>query len=117
MKNASHTRLLRLGRLESYFEGCRDHGVMQGWSHEQVMGYVSYTFENGFERPIEDLMWHVVLLVLSGGWRSTWEVAARAVIFEEITLHTLEKLLADVPQEEVKAFTHELQILNLIPPT
>ena len=106
---------LKTWALESYYEGCRDHGVMQGWSHEQVMGYVSYTFENGFERVIENLMWRVVLLVLSGGWQPTWEASTRSGITDEIVIHSLEKLLAGLPQEEAKAFKHDLTILKLIP--
>jgi hypothetical protein len=33
---------LKLWALECYYEGCRDHAVMKGWPHEQIMGYVDY---------------------------------------------------------------------------
>lgn len=105
---------LKSWALESYYDGCRDHAVMQGWPHEQIMGYVSYTFENGFERPVEDLMWRVVLLVLSGGWYPNWESRARQLIADTLAEHGLESLLADVPANEAEAFLHDLRILKLI---
>jgi len=86
---------------------------MQGWPHEQIMGYVSYTFEDGFERPIEDLMWRVILLVLSGGWHPDWEARARQRIVKQLAEHDLESLLRDVPKEEAERFKHDLCILKL----
>jgi len=100
--------------LDSYFDGCRDFAVMKGWSHEQIIGYVSYTFDEGFERPVEDLMWQVVLLVLSGGWLPTWEERALRNIAEGIEKNGLENLLANVPQEEAEVFKHDLRILKII---
>jgi hypothetical protein len=98
----------------TYFDGCRDLAVMQGWSHEQMIGYVSYAFEDGFERPIEDLMWRVVLLVLSGGWHPEWDAPQRQFIVDRIADHGLDSLLADVPAEEADTFRHDLKILKLI---
>jgi len=105
---------LKSWALESYFEGCRDQAVMRGWPHDQVMGYVSYTFEDGFSRPVEDLMWRVILLVLSGGWHPEWDGSARRHIASQITEHGLEILLSDVPRDEAEAFKHDLRILKLI---
>jgi len=100
--------------LDSYYDGCRDLAVMEGWPHEQIMGYVSYTFEDGFERPIEDLMWRVILLVLSGGWHPEWGRRARHLIVNALAEHGLANLLADVPTDEAEAFRHDLRILKLI---
>jgi hypothetical protein len=106
--------VLKSWALEAYYEGCRDHAVMKGWPHEQIMGYVSYTFEDGFERPVEDLMWRVILLVLSGGWHKEIEQNIRGKIADQLAEHGLENLLAEVPVEEAEAFRHDLTILKLI---
>jgi hypothetical protein len=87
---------------------------MKGWPHEQIMGYVDYQFENSFERPVEKLMWRVVLLVLSGGWHPDWDSSTRQLIADQISEYGLESLLADVPNEEAETFRHDLKILNLI---
>jgi hypothetical protein len=89
---------------------------MHGWHHEQVMGYVSYTFEDGFERPIEDLMWRVILLVLSGGWHKEIEQNIRREVAAQIAKHGLENLLAGVPTNEAETFRHDLKILKLEDP-
>lgn len=105
---------LKSWALECYYEGCRDHAVMKGWPHEQIMGYVSYQFENIFERSSESLMWKVILLVLSGGWHPNWDSRARQVIIDQIVAHGLDSILADVPEEEAELFQHDLRILKLI---
>ncbi|MCG3577632.1 hypothetical protein, partial [Ralstonia solanacearum] len=99
--------------LDAYYDGCRDHALMQGWSHEQVWGFVSYSFEEGFARPVENLMWHVILLVLSGGWHGEIERNSRGVISTIIVEYGLERLLVDVPVDEVEVFRHDLKILKL----
>lgn len=105
---------LKSWALDCYYEGCRDHAVMKGWPHEQIMGYVDYQFENIFERPVEIFMWHVVLLVLSGGWHPDWSHRARQLIADQIATKGLENLLADVPKDEADLFLHDLEILKLI---
>ena len=105
---------LKKWALETYYEGCRDHAVMKGWHHEQIMGYVSYQFESIFERPLEGLMWHVILLVLSGGWYKDILAYEQQMIRETLAKHGLENLLAGVPQEEAEAFRHDLKVLKFI---
>jgi hypothetical protein len=100
--------------LEAYYEGCRDHAVMKGWPHEQIMGYVAYQFENTFERPIEGLMWRVILLVLSGGWHQDILAYEKHKIRDALVEHSLEDLLAEVPADEAETFRHDLKILKLI---
>jgi hypothetical protein len=75
---------------------------------------VDYSFEDGFERPIEDLIWRVILLVLSGGWHPNWDARSRQLILDALAEHGLENLLADVPADEAEAFRHDLRILKLI---
>jgi hypothetical protein len=105
---------LKSWALDCYYEGCRDHAVMKGWPHEQIMGYVIYQFEDTFERSIENFMWQVILLVLSGGWRPEWCHRQRKLIVDSIDEHGLENLLADVPADEAEAFRHDLRILKLV---
>ena len=107
-------QVLKESALGTYFDGCRDLAVMGGWTHAQIVGYVSYSYEEGFERPIEDLMWQVVLLILSGGWHSDWDIRQRQLISNRITERGIEGLLADVPEEEAELFKHDLKILRLI---
>lgn len=100
--------------LDSYFDFCRDSGLADRRGHEQVMGRLDYTFEGGFERPVEDLMWRVILLVLSCGLHPDWEIQQRKLIVDRIAEHGLDPLLAEVPVEEADLFRHDLGILKLI---
>jgi hypothetical protein len=105
---------LKRWALDAYFDFCRDSGLAQHAGHEQVMGRLVYTFEDGFERPLEDLMWNVIVLILSCGLHAEWENKQREVIVESIQRNGLENLLADVPASESDVFRHDLKILNLI---
>lgn len=105
---------LKAWALDAYFDFCRCSGLVEHWSHEQVLARVDYSFEGGFERPVEDLMWRVILLVLSGGWHPDWESRARQLIVDALAEHGLKNLLADVPVDEVVAFQHDLKILKFI---
>ena len=105
---------LKSWALECYYEGCRDHAVMKGWPHEQIMGYVDYQFENVFERPVEDVMWRVVLLVLSGGWNKDWYSRARQLIADQISESGIDNILIEVPAGEAELFRNDLKILKLI---
>jgi hypothetical protein len=104
---------LKSWALDAYYDGCRDLASMKGWSHEQVLAYVVHTFEDGFERPVEDLMWRVILLVLSGGWHPNWEAGARQTITDQLSQGGLEALLLGVPREEIELFRHDLRVLEL----
>lgn len=100
--------------LDGYYDFCRDSGLIQRRSHEQIMGRVDYMFEDGFERPVENLMWQVVLLVLSGGWHSDWEVRARKHIAEQLAEYGLNNLMTGVPNEEADMFKHDLHVLGFV---
>jgi hypothetical protein len=108
---------LKQWALESYYEGCRDlaiRAINSKWTHEQIVGYVSSAFEDGLDRPIENLMWEVILLVLSGGWYASFAKQTRQRIADLLAEHHLENLLVDVPTEEADLFRHDLAILKLI---
>ncbi|WP_221179172.1 hypothetical protein [Pseudomonas frederiksbergensis] len=105
---------LKAWALDCYYEGCRDHAVMKGWPHEQVMAYVDYQFEHSFERPVEEFMWRVILLILSGGWHQDWYSSARQLITEHIIKDGIDNILAGVPAAEAELFLHDLRVLKLI---
>lgn len=71
---------LKSWALDAYYEGCRDHAVNRGWTHEEVLGYVSHAFEDGFDRTIENMMWQVILLVLCGSWGSERQATLRVKV-------------------------------------
>lgn len=100
--------------LDSYFDFCRDSGLADRGGHEQVMARLDYTFEGGFERPVEDLMWRVILLILSSGLHPDWEIQQRKLIADRIAEHGLDALFAEVPVEEADLFRHDLKVLKLI---
>ncbi|WP_343741669.1 hypothetical protein [Herbaspirillum huttiense] len=105
---------LKVCALDSYFDFCRDSGLVSQWSHEQVIARVDYSFEEGFERPIEDLMWRVIVLILSGGWHVEFAERNRALIADLIAENGLQNMLSDLPLEEAEIFEHDLKILKLI---
>jgi hypothetical protein len=105
---------LKSWAMDAYYEGCRDHAVNRGWSHEEVLGYVSYAFEDGFDRVIENIMWQVILLVLCGSWDSERQKAIRATVKNQLAFSSYASLFADVPEDEVKVFTHDLKVLGLL---
>lgn len=104
---------LKAWALDAYFDLCRDSGVVGRQSHEAVLARVSYTFEEGFARPVEDIMWRAILLILSGGWHQEWEEHARTNIMKDIAVHGLVNLLADLPKDEAELFEHDLKVLKL----
>ncbi|AIP51184.1 hypothetical protein [Burkholderia pseudomallei] len=101
--------------LQSYFEGCRDLAIGQGWPHDQIMGYVSSAFEDGFDRDIENLMWNVIIFILSGGMHPDVEDGIKRAILDKIYSIGLNNLLQGVPAEEAELFRHDLRILKFIP--
>lgn len=105
---------LKMWALDCYYEGCRDHAATKGWSHEQIMAYVDYQFEHSFERPVEQLMWRVILLVMSGGWNKVWCFSAREIIVEQLKENSIESILFGIPLGEAELFMHDLRVLRLI---
>jgi hypothetical protein len=105
---------LKTWALEAYYEGCRDHAMLKGWSHEQILGYVAYSFEDGFERPIENIMWQVILLILSGGWYPDREKIARSNIQDLLKTQNFSSFFSDLPTDEIQSFRHDLEILKII---
>lgn len=113
-KERNTYQTLKNSALGVYFDGCRDLAIMSGWTHMQVVGYVSYAYEEGFERPIEDLMWQVILFIISAGWNSDWDVRQRQLIVSRIVNCGLDNLLLNIPDDEANLFLHDLKILEII---
>jgi len=105
---------LKQSTLESYFNCCRVNTAMKGWKHEQIIGYVCEQFEATFQRPVECLMWSVVLLILTGGWHEESERRLRYHIASYLNQFGLEAMLADVPVDESEVFRRELKTLKFI---
>lgn len=99
--------------LGAYFDFCRDSGLVRRQNHDQVVARVMYTFEFGFENPLEDVMWNLIILVLSGGWDVNFEVRQRELIVNSLRGNDLQAMLVDVPGDEVEQFIHDLSVLNL----
>lgn len=117
MKYQSDVRItyseLKLLALGAYFDFCRDSGLVRRLAHDQVMARVVYTFEFGFERPLEDVMWNLIVLVLSGGWDLDFEARQRELILRNLRDNDLATMLANVPSDEIDQFVHDLSALNL----
>ncbi|AVR13402.1 TPA: hypothetical protein QDA71_000679 [Burkholderia vietnamiensis] len=79
------------------------------------MGYVSAAFEDGLDRDVENLMWNVILLVLSGGMHPHVEKGIHKAISDQISSNGLDNILQDVPTDEADLFKHDLRILKFIP--
>lgn len=105
---------LKAFALESYFDFSRNNGLFDQGGHNQVLGRLCLEFEDGFERPVENLMWKVILLVISCGLHIEWEVGVQKTIIALIAEHGIDALLADLPEEEAETFRHDLKILKLI---
>ncbi|NVM78450.1 hypothetical protein FHW83_004278 [Duganella sp. SG902] len=100
--------------MDAYFDYCRDRALKGGHSHSEIVGYVSCVFEGGFERSIENLMWDVVVLVISGGWYFDWDAKLRENIANRIRADGLDNILAGVPNDEVDVFVRDLKLVGLI---
>lgn len=101
--------------LDAYYDFCRDRGVVLGMSHLEVIGYVDYEYEKTFERPIEQLMFRVGELIISGGWYNDFEKNVRKIMDDLFVKYDLNGLLQDLPSEEADLFKHDLRILGLLP--
>ncbi|OQS44008.1 hypothetical protein B0T39_02490 [Chromobacterium haemolyticum] len=77
------------------------------------MGYVVYQFEDYFSLEIENLMWDVVIYILSAGWNVERAGMARVQIEASINSEKFGYLIASLPNEERDEFMHDLRIVDL----
>ncbi|MDG2537743.1 hypothetical protein P5Y53_08730 [Dyella jiangningensis] len=99
--------------LDSYFTFCRDRGAVRKMTQLEVLGYVYDDFQDSYERPIERLMFLVVMLVLSGGWHEEFEKNIRRKIAVELDGRDVGQLVSGITTDEVEVFTHDLRVLNV----
>ncbi|PMQ04317.1 hypothetical protein DyAD56_15055 [Dyella sp. AD56] len=100
--------------LQCYFDGCRDLALKEGRSHAEVLGYVTYQFENSFETPAENVMCWLAQIVLSGGWYPEAETYMRQQIASQLDTHGVEGLLSYTSIEDREIMRHDLSLLNFI---
>lgn len=100
--------------LQCYFDGCRDLALREGRSHAEVLGYVTYQFENSFETPAENVMCWLAQLVLSGGWNPDAEAYMRQQIASQLDIHGVESLLSCTSIEDGEIMRNDLSLLKFI---
>ncbi|MDT9000568.1 hypothetical protein RQP53_14940 [Paucibacter sp. APW11] len=99
--------------MDAYYDGCIGVGLVRGRSHEEVVGWVMYNFEDAFERPIEKLMQYVVGFVLVGNWYPA-AVQIKGEIEGILSDCNLDLLLAELPEEDASMLRHDLKVLKFI---
>ncbi|MCH7344729.1 hypothetical protein LZ017_15215 [Pelomonas sp. CA6] len=112
-------KIIRWWLLDCYYTYCRSHlharklGKGGGWApDEHEIGYAYEQCEDSFRLPIEQVMFEVLALVLSGGRGS--EEYPRAKIATILAKHDLGEMLATLQGEELREFTHDLKLLGLM---
>lgn len=101
--------------MDTYYDGCLSVGLLRGRSHDEVVGWVLYNFEDVFERPVEKLMQHVVSYVLVGGWCPAAALQIKGEIEGVLSSRNLDLLLAELPADEANMLRHDLKLLKFIP--
>ena len=100
--------------LAIYYDFSRDHGVEGRLPHEKILASVDYHFDGTFGWKLEELMFLVVELILSGGWHQQIEEYCRKSIVDWRKNNDLEKSLNGIPKEESNLFVNDLRILKLL---
>lgn len=105
---------IRSELLDTYYDFCRDRGIVMGVGHLEVMGYIDYEYENAFVRPLEQLMYRVIELVLIGAWHEDVDKFVRQKINDQLSKFNLEDLLIGVDSLEVKMLKRDMSACGLI---
>lgn len=100
--------------LDAYFDFCRDRGWKQNFSHEQVLGSVSYEFENVFTEDEDKLKFCVVLMTLSGGWFPAATEAAKSWVLSLSSSQKLNKLFEELEEADSTLLKDDMRVLGLI---
>ena len=100
--------------LAIYYDFCRDHGVEGRLPQEKVLASVDYHFDGTFNWQLEELMFLVVELILSGGWYPEIERYCRQSIEAWCAKSDLWKMLDGIPKEESDLFVNDLRVLKLL---
>ena len=105
---------IKFGVLDTFYEFCRDRGIVMGMTHLDVMGYIDYEYENAFTHPLEQLMYRVVELVLVGGWHEGVDKFIRLKIAAQLSELNLEDLLSGVDSLEVEMLKRDMSAVGLL---
>ena len=100
--------------LDAYFDFCRDRGWKMNFSHGQVLGSVSYEFENVYESNEDKLMFCVVLMVLSGGWYAEPIASAREWVTECLNNKTVENIFQNMEHGDADFLRLDMNALGLL---
>jgi hypothetical protein len=104
--------------LDSYFDSCRSLALKRGYNQEEVFANVRYVFQDGLDSPVENAMWTVIMLVMSGGWIAGYRESARSLFLGWVSqTGGVDALLAAVPADEAEAFRHDAEVIGLLQPS
>jgi hypothetical protein len=99
--------------LESYFTGCRDLGTKHGWEHEAVTVYAIDAFEESFKTDVENLMYHVVSIVMCGGWIKKQEHYHRDQARALMNRMDIAAETSHMPKQEIEDLLFDIKLIEL----
>ncbi|MGL4859076.1 MAG: hypothetical protein ACRC5A_04930 [Enterobacteriaceae bacterium] len=112
---------IRSSFLDCYYYYCRNvlnsmNKNGRGWEeNEHEIGYAYDQFENSYELPIENLMLHVLNLILSANrFGKTFEDYHRTQIANILSVHSLDELIADISEDEKNDLLYDMKLLKII---
>lgn len=97
-----------------YYDFCRDRVGGDQLTHENILAQIDYHFDGAFSSPIEQFMFYVVELVLSGGWYPEIEIYCRGQILEWLKSNDLNAAMSEIPGIEAAEFVRDLELLHLL---
>lgn len=104
---------LKRQALSAYYDFSRDEVEKNNPSHLRVLARLNHHFEGTLGCPIEELMFCVVELVLSGGLHVEVEQNCREWIKVWRVKNDFAKLIEKIPAEEAEFFMHDMKILGI----
>jgi hypothetical protein len=102
---------LRRRVLDTYHEACRRLGP-QGRPRGELLGYVAYQYEGCLDSPVEQLMFDVILLMLSGTWHEEASGRLRADLVQRCRRADLVAAMAELEPPDRIALASDLAALG-----
>jgi hypothetical protein len=99
--------------LDVYFEACRTLGIKLGQSHEQTLGYIVYNCQDAYTEEQKDIMFHCVLLILSGDWYPAQADNLRNHIATKLHSYGIANLFAELDAADAESFKSDLIALGV----
>ena len=114
--------------FDSLYLSCRTKGYVNGWTHNQVLSavYDSFCYRGesyqgdlndgmgAFDHPVEYFMLETIFLTLSGNWYPEQSAYYLKEITKIMKFHTLDSMMSDLPDDELREFKYDLKELGLI---